>query len=464
MGRRLFADEPVFREAILRCDEAFRRVANWSLLMEMMADESQSRMAETQVAQTANFAIQVALAAMWKSWGIEPDAIVGHSVGEVSAAYLSGALTLDEAIRVSFHRSRLQQTTAGFGAMMAVGLPGDEVEAMLEPYGDRISIAAVNSPSSATVSGDPEAIIDLSARLEAKQIFHRALRVNVAYHSAQMEPLRAELLDCLADLAPRTATTPLYSTVAGARADGREFDAEYWWRNVREPVSFRRAMDNLIDDGFDCFLEVGPHPVLASSITECLALRGRKASLLCSLRRGEDESASMLAALGALYTIGAPVNWDAFRSASAQFVRLPAYPWQRERHWSESEESLRDRIGVPSHPLLGLRTGSARPTWQAEINPVLLDYLPDHAVRGAVVFPGAGYVEMAIAAAREVFGPATVAIEQIRFERALFLSDGERPKVQITVDPRRGQFRNPQRRSHCERPHPAGERNRSNRR
>jgi acyl transferase domain-containing protein/acyl carrier protein len=440
MGRRLFSDEPVFREMILRCDEIFRSEANWSLLMEMIAPEEQSRMAETQVAQTANFAIQVALAALWKSWGVEPDGIVGHSVGEVSAAYLSGALTLAEAIRVSFHRSRLQQTTAGSGAMMAVGLPGGEVAPLLESYGGRISIAAVNSPSSATVSGDPEAIQDLAARLEEKQVFHRALRVNVAYHSAQMDPLREELMTSLADLRPREAIIPLYSTVTGARAAGGEFGAAYWWRNVREPVAFCEAMDGLINDGYDCFLEVGPHPVLASSIHECLSVRARKASVLCSLRRGEDESTSMMAALGALYTIGANVNWEAFRSPSAAFVRLPAYPWQRERYWSESEESLRDRIGVAAHPLLGLRTEAARPTWQNEISASLCEYLADHAVRGAVVFPGAGYVEMAMAAAREVYGDANVSVEDIRFERALFLSDGERPKIQVALDPDTGAF------------------------
>ena len=440
MGRRLFADEPVYREMILRCDEVFRKQADWSLLMEMMAEEPQSRMAETQVAQTANFAVQVALAALWRSWGIEPDAVAGHSVGEVSAAYLSGALSLEDAIRVSFHRSRLQQTTAGWGAMMAVGLPAEEVFEWLESYDGRISIAAVNSPSSATVSGDPGAIDSLAARLTAQQVFNRPLRVNVAYHSAQMDPLRAELLATLGGLQPRSATVPLYSTVTGGRMDGSEFDAGYWWRNVREPVKFRQAMDSLAEDGFDGFLEVGPHPVLASSIAECVSAIGKKGASYCSLRRGEDERSTMLATLASLYTAGMPVRWEAFRNPSARFVRLPAYPWQRQRHWSESEESIADRVGVAPHPLLGCRVSAARPTWELEISTRVLDYLADHAVRGAVVFPGAAYVEMALAAGREVFCASDCAVEEIRFERALFLPDGERPKVQIAMDPEDGTF------------------------
>jgi acyl transferase domain-containing protein len=434
MGRRLFADEPVFRESILCCDEIFRKEADWSLLTEMMADEPQSRMAETQVAQTANFAIQMALAALWKSWGIEPDAIVGHSVGEVGAAYLSGALSLEDAIRVSFHRSRLQQTTAGAGAMMAVGLAADEVRELLGEYGGRISVAAVNGPTATTVSGDPGAIEALGAKLTAMQVFNRQLRVDVAYHSAQMDPLEAELLDTLRTLNPLTAKIPLYSTVTGDRVDGREFDGGYWWRNVREPVEFRMAMESLVRDGFDCFLEIGPHPVLASSIVDCVAATGEKAANYCSLRRGEDERTTMLSALGSLYSIGMPVRWEAFQRKSARFVRLPQYPWQRERYWSESEESLADRLGATPHPLLGFRLAGAVPVWETEIGAYTLPYLSDHAVKGATVFPGAAYVEMALAAGREVFGAGDFAVERIQFERALFLPDGERPKVQTSVD------------------------------
>jgi acyl transferase domain-containing protein len=440
MGRQLFADEPVFRDTILKCDELFRREANWSLLDAMMAEESQSRMAETSLAQPANFAVQVALAALWERWGIKADAIVGHSVGEVSAAYLSGSLSLEHAIRVSFHRSRLQQMTAGAGAMMAVGLPAGQVIEWIEPYAGAVSIAAVNSPSATTLSGDPAAIQDLAGRLTEKQVFNRTLRVNIAYHSAQMDRLKPELLYSLASVEPRAASIALYSTVDGGRVAGSELDAAYWWRNVREPVQFRAAMDSLIQEGYDCFLEVGPHPVLGSSIDECLSGTGSKGARFSSLRRGDPERATMLGALAGLYTAGFPVNWEAFRSSTARFVRLPAYPWQRERHWSESEESLADRIGAAPHPLLGHRVSAARPTWELEVNAGLMEYLQDHAVGGAVVFPGAGYIEMALAAGREVYGDAEIEVKDVRFDRALFLKDGERARAQIAVDPEEGSF------------------------
>jgi acyl transferase domain-containing protein len=290
------------------------------------------------------------------------------------------------------------------------------------------------------VSGDPDAIQALSAKLTAQQIFNRPLRVDVAYHSAQMDPLEAELLETLSTLDPQSAAIPLYSTVTGDRVDGREFDAAYWWQNVREPVEFRKAMDSLVRDGVDCFIEVGPHPVLASSIVDCVAATGKKATNFCSLRRGEDERTTMLAALGSLYAIGMPVNWDAFRRPSARFVRLPQYPWQRERYWSESEESVTDRLGVESHPLLGIRLASARPAWETYISTHTLGYLTDHAVKGAAVFPGAGYVEMALAAAREVFGAGDFAVERIRFDKALFLADGERPHVQMALDSEEATF------------------------
>jgi acyl transferase domain-containing protein len=324
--------------------------------------------------------------------------------------------------------------------MLAVGLPEEEAVSWLAKYDGRISVAAVNSPASATLSGDPAALEHLSTQMTAKQIFNRALRVNIAYHSAQMDPLEAELLNSLANLNTQFVHTPLYSTVTGGRAEGTEFDAAYWWRNVREPVRFRAAINSLISDGFDCFLEVGPHPVLASSIAECLSEAGRKGTSFCSLRRGEDERSTMLSSLGSLYAAGLPVDWLAFRSPSARFVRLPSYPWQRERHWAESEASIADRTGVPVHPLLGRRVSSAQPLWETEINTRLLAWLEDHAIRGTVVFPGAGYVEMALAAAREVYGAGAVALEDIRFERALFLPASERPRVQIAIDAEEGTF------------------------
>lgn len=267
----------------------------------MLADEAVSRMAETEVAQPANFALQVGLVELWRSWGIVPDAVVGHSAGEPAAAYAAGALGLEEAVRVTYHRSRLQQRTTGQGKLVAVGLPMDEARALVESYNGRVSFAAINSPGAVTLVGDPDALTEVIAPLQARGVFCRYLQVKVPYHSHYMEPLRAELLDSLQELELRPTAIPLYSTVTGKLISGHDLDAAYWWRNVREPVYFAAAAHQLIQDGYDLFLEVGPHPVLSSSITECVALLGRQGVSLPSLRRGAAERAVLLDSAGALH-------------------------------------------------------------------------------------------------------------------------------------------------------------------
>ncbi|HEX8360252.1 MAG TPA: acyltransferase domain-containing protein, partial [Longimicrobium sp.] len=441
-GRELLANEPVFREAVEACDEWFRPLAGWSLLEAMLADEASSRMEETEVAQPANFALQVGLTALWRSWGIVPEAIVGHSAGEAAAAYAAGVMSLETAVRVIYHRSRLQQLTTGQGRLVAVGLPVAEVEALLAGHRDRVSVAAVNGPSAVTLVGDPEALEEVLAPVREQGAFVRYLHVKVPYHSHYMDPLRPELLETLADLDLHAAAVPLYSTVSGERADGREFDAEYWWRNVREPVRFADAADALIEHGHSCFLEVGPHPVLATSLQECLGRRGRAGTVLPSLRRGEEEGRMLLGSLGALYTLGHPVAWERLYAEGGRFTRLPAYPWQRERCWNESPASVRDRLETGAHPLLGQRQPSPHPTWEIELDKDRVAYLNDHEIQGTVVYPGAAYVEMALAAAREIFGDRAGAMcgTDVRFRKALFLPDGELLRLRLVLNPEDASF------------------------
>jgi acyl transferase domain-containing protein len=434
MGRELYNQQPTFRAAVDEVAAMFQTETGWPLLAELLAEEGQSRMVATQVSQTANFALQVGLAKLWESWGIYPDAVVGHSVGEVSSSYLSGALSLRDAVRVSYHRSRLQQRTAGKGGMMAVGLSAEEAADLVRPYESRVSIAAVNSHSSTTLAGDQDALQEIAGALEARKVFCRPLRVEVAYHSHHMDPIRDELLDSLRDLRPKTAARPLYSTVTAGLVSGIEVDAEYWWKNVRNPVRFAAAVDELIRDDHSLFLEVGPHPVLAGSITECLAKSRREGRTICSLRRGEDEQATILGALGELYCAGYPVDWKYLHPAGGRVVALPSYPWQREHYWTESRESEEDRLGYEVHPLLGKRLQTARAAWELDLNKHNLTWLEDHRIRGAVICPGAAYIEAALAAAAETFGSGNYAVENIRFRKALFLLDGEDPKVQFHLN------------------------------
>ncbi len=440
MGRQLLEQAPVFREAIERCDELLRQHASWSLLEELTAEESRSRMEDAEIAQPANFALQVALATMWRAWGVEPDAIIGHSAGEVAAAYIAGALSLEEAVRVIFHRSRLQQRATGRGRMAAVGLSLAEAELVLEGYEDRLSIAAVNSPKSVTLSGDADALAQIVRSLEERQVFARFLQVGVPYHSHHMNPLEDELRESLRGLEVQPTLIPLVSTVTGKTATRHDFDAEYWWQNVRNPVYFAEAMDRLIQDGHDLFLELSPHPVLAGTISECLLTNGKKGTVLPSLRRQEAEHEQMLGSLGALHTLGYPVAWGRLYPEGGRFVRLPSYPWQHERYWQESEVSQQNRLGRRVHPLLSSRLASPRLSWESEIDKEFLTYLDDHRIQGTVVFPGAGYVEMALAAASEVFGEGPYVLEEVEFQKALFLSDTESTKLQVIFDPETGSF------------------------
>ena len=442
MGQQLRGENRVFRETLERCHEALKPHAPWGLLDELARDEHTSRIAEADLAQVTNFAIQAALVAVWRSWGIEPDAVVGHSAGEMAAAYTAGALTLEEAVKVSYHRSRLQ-SEAHPGKILAVGMAAADLGRMIADYGGEIDLAAVNSPLSCTVAGDTDAIVALFERLQSAQVFARILSFAVPYHSAKMDPIGEELTSVLSDICARPATIPIISTVTGTWADGAFFGPSYWFENVRRTVRFADAVNTLLDDGFTTLLEQAPHPVLAASINECLAARGTKATVLASLRRQEDERAALLRTLGPLYTQGRPVQWDGVFGARRSTVKLPAYPWQRERHWFEATPSddARD-FGVPAgsaeqHPLLGRRVRAAHSLWESSLGGDRLAYLDDHRIQGTVVFPGAAYVEMALDAARAMRptgGDDAISVRNVTFKRALFLPARGRTLVQLALD------------------------------
>jgi hybrid polyketide synthase/nonribosomal peptide synthetase FtdB len=229
MGRQLYESEPVYRDAVERCDRQIRTLAGWSLLAQLNADEADSNMGETWLAQPANFAVQVGLAALWRRYGAPPEAIVGHSTGEIAACYEAGVYSLADAVKIVLQRSRLQQKLVGTGTMLAVSLTEAEAARRIRRYGDRVSVAAVNSPTATTLAGDENVLAQLAAELRAEQIFAKPLGVTVPYHSAAMEMISGELLFSLAGLRPRAAQVPLYLTAQQRVATGTELDAGYWW-------------------------------------------------------------------------------------------------------------------------------------------------------------------------------------------------------------------------------------------
>ncbi|MEV0598228.1 amino acid adenylation domain-containing protein [Streptomyces sp. NPDC050315] len=435
MGRGLLAAEPEYRAAVEACDREIRAQAGWSLLDELAKDEAESRMGETWLAQPANFALQTGLAALWRSNGVRPDAVVGHSTGEVAACYEAGVYSLSDAVTVILHRSRLQHRLAGTGTMLAVGLTEAEAARRIRPLRDQVSVAAVNSPHGCTLSGDADALRALAADLEGEGIFARFLAVDIPYHSVRMDPIREELLAGLGDLKPRPPEVPLYLTAHQDIAPSSQLDAAYWWANVREPVRFRAAVDRLAEDGHRLFLELGPHPVLGHSIAECLEATGTEGRTLASMHRQEEDEAERFSrTLAELHTLGVELNWSGLHPGG-RVVPLPRYPWRQERYWAEPEGIAQLRLGRLDHPLLGRRTTHTRPTWEARLDTEQLPYLADHRIQGNVVFPAAGYLEMAAQAVRALTGGGPAVLADIRLAKALFLDDAQPTAVQFSFDP-----------------------------
>jgi acyl transferase domain-containing protein/acyl carrier protein len=437
MGRELLLHNGVFRSVIEECDGLFKsHGASWSLMEELTAKEDRSRMHVTAIAQPAIFAVQVALAELWRSWGVVPTAVVGHSVGEVAAAHVAGALGISDAAKVIFHRGRSMDLASSTGKMLGASLTREEAKELLRGYEDRVSIAAINSQTSVTLSGNPDALSAIAKRMDERRIFNTFLRVNYAFHSPQMEPVRKDLLHSLEDIVSAKAKIPMYSTVTGEQVDGKDLGAEYWWSNVRETVRFSQAVNIIARDGCTTFVEVGPHPALSGYVIECLQGNNQQGVVVPSLRRKEKERVQMLASLGTLHAIGFPVSWNSVYPNKAKHIALSRYCWQHESYWHESPGERESRLGITAHPLLGRREKTANPTWTSELDRAGFSYLHDHSVHGRTVFPAAAYLEMSLALAKEMFSNTMCVIEDVDFQKALFVPQtGEGPTLQTTINP-----------------------------
>jgi acyl transferase domain-containing protein/surfactin synthase thioesterase subunit len=328
MGRDLLREEPIFRRTLETCAEVLDRLADplsHAPFMELWsAPERASRIGETDVAQPAQFALQVGLAAMWRSWGITPDVVVGHSLGEVAAAHIAGALSLEDALRVVYHRSRLMKRLAGRGRTASVELSMEEAERAIAGYEDRLAVAGSNAPTASVLSGAPDALEEVLAKLRARRVFCRELRVDVAFHSPQMDAIVPELEDALARVTPRAAAVPIYSTVLAGPIDGASQDARYWGKNVREPFRFAATVECMVADDHVRFLEIGPHPVLSHAIEQSLQRLGREGAVLPSLHRNWPDRDVMLRSLGALFTGGHAVTWPPLEQLPAAVEGAPA--------------------------------------------------------------------------------------------------------------------------------------------
>lgn len=441
MARRLMDQEPVFRTTLETCAQALSRYADWSLLDEIRADAAVSRLEELDVVQPVLFAVQVALAAQWRAWGVEPDAVVGHSMGEVAAAYVAGIIGLDDAARIICRRSQIvRRRASGHGRMAAVSLPLEATEAMLTGYADRVAVAACNGPTTTLISGEADALVELSALAERRDIFFQFVKVDYASHSPQMDPLRDELLESLGTIDAWPSSIAMMSTSGRATLiDGPECDAAYWVENLCRPVAFAQAIDGLIADGCDVLLELSAHPTLAMSMSECLRQSQRSGIVLSSMRRDEDDRSVLLEAFGALYAAGFGNDWARLYPTGGHVVPLPTYAWQRERFWVEDngQASVAPPARKGGHPLLAryFRSAADQGThfWETDLSARAFPYLRDHRVQGATVMPAAGFAEMVLAAATEVFGAGRHTVRHLQFQRALFLADDQPKTIQLAL-------------------------------
>ncbi|MEU1941468.1 SDR family NAD(P)-dependent oxidoreductase [Streptomyces sp. NPDC020125] len=452
MGADLFDADGVFRRAVCEADAELAPRLGWSVADRLTVPAGEMDVAATEVAQPLLFAVQLGIAAVLRARGIEPAMVVGHSVGEVAAAHTCGALSLPDAARVIAERGRVQGATVGSGRMAAVGLSVDRAAKALAGYGETLEIAGVNSAEDVTVAGDAEALAQLGAELAAEGVFFRDLGLDYAFHSRHMDPIEDELRTRLADVTPSPVGVPLYSTVTGFRARGTDLDAAYWWQNVRRPVLFADAVRRAVADGAGILLEIGPHPVLRAYLRRLASRRATAAIgtgigtgtrtgrtvVLPTLRRGADGPAALGAAAAGALAAGASADLARHFPVPGRVTRLPAYPWQYERHWSGTPRSWANSSGdgVIVHPLLGERMPTAVPSWEGAIEPVLVPWLADHRLGGSVVMPATGYVEALLAAGRAVHGrPVEVAHLDVSASLVVPWADASAVRLRVGLDP-----------------------------
>jgi acyl transferase domain-containing protein/acyl carrier protein len=315
MALQLLDTEPVFRATMGECDAAIHQEAGFSVLRELQANKSDAFLKDIDVVQPTLFAIEVALAATWRAKGVEPSCVIGHSMGEVAAAYVAGMLSLADAAKVICQRSRLLKRISGKGAMAVVEMSMNEAETFIAGHERELAVAVSNSARSTVLSGNPEALDEVLARLDALGIFNRRVKVDVASHCPQVDPLHADLLSALTGIQPMPGKLRMQSTVTGDALRGSEVGAEYWWENLRQPVRFSQVTRDLLHDGFEIYLELSPHPILITSIEENLRNAGDKGIAIPSMRRDTDERQTMLDALSAVYAHGY-VNAQAARNTN----------------------------------------------------------------------------------------------------------------------------------------------------
>ncbi|MGW1379804.1 SDR family NAD(P)-dependent oxidoreductase, partial [Streptomyces sp. NPDC002446] len=422
MGAELLSASPVFAEWMGRCGEALAPFVDWDLLEVVSEGRALDRV---DVVQPVTWAVMVSLAELWRSVGVVPDAVMGHSQGEIAAAVVAGGLSLEDGARVVALRSQvIGRELAGRGGMASIALPEAEVRDRLKTE-DGLGVAAVNGPVSTVISGDAAAVEAFVAACEADGVRARRIPVDYASHSAHVEAIEQELLHVLEPVRPQSGTIPFYSTVEDAYVDTVNLGAAYWYRNLRRQVQFEAGVRSLAAEGFTTFVESSAHPVLTVSVQETLD----DVVVAGSLRRDEGTLERFLTSAAELYVTGVPVDWsELFVGTGARRVDLPTYAFQRERYWLEAPASAVGDMAAAglttaSHPLLGAAVevaGSDELLFTGRLSLRSHPWLADHAVAGTVLLPGTAFVELAVRAGDEA---GCGVVEELTLEAPLIVPE-----------------------------------------
>ncbi|MGW0769415.1 type I polyketide synthase [Streptomyces sp. NPDC002676] len=439
MATELLDASPVFAERFADCARAIEAYVDWSPYDVLRGAPGAPELERVDVVQPLLFAVMVSLAELWRAHGVRPAAVVGHSQGEIAAACVAGALSLDDAARVVTLRSKALGALAGRGGMVSVSLPLEDLTARLEPFGGRLSVAAVNGPGSIVVSGEPDALDRLMADCAAEEIRARRIPVDYASHSAQVEAIREELLAELAPISPRSGEVPFLSTVTGDWLDTERLDAEYWYTNLRQPVRLDEATRRLVEADITLFVEASPHPVLTVGLQDSFDALGCDARAVGSLRRDEGGLDRFLRSLAEAQVQGATPDWDAvFAARPGRRVDLPTYPFRRRRYWPQAAPATPGDVaglglGATGHPLLGAALelpDSDGLVFTGRLSLQTHPWLGDHLVLGSALLPGTAFVELALRAGRQA---GCELVEELTLEAPLVVPEQGAVVLRLTV-------------------------------
>ena len=437
MGQDAYAHNDVFRATVAQIDEHFRPRADWSLARLFESPPTDDDLQRTEIAQPLLFALQVAATEALRDQGVEPAAVVGHSVGEAAAAWACRGLTLAEATEVIFHRSRLQQTLHGAGGMAVLNVGAAEALALIERAALEVEIAAINGPHAVTVAGSARDLQRLAAAARSARHAFLELPLAYAFHSRAMNPLQAPLKASLAGLDPHEPALLMGSTTTGRVVAAGELDGDYWWRNIRDPVLFETAIGRVLDAGCRVFVEVGPRPTLRSHIESCLKHRDLIGASLPTLGAAPAGGDPFPLIAARAHVAGADITGSARFDGPIDVRGLPTYPWQRQTHWlGSTPEAIEIVSPVEDHPLLGFRRDAAKKTWTNHLSTDRFPWIADHRVDGVPVLPAAAMIDIALAASQARENAETVEIEDLEVLRPL-LVEGARELAFEVVSPGR---------------------------